>query len=212
MDTSRRPIDDKLDAWLEEVATSLRESFTHYWPSDPAGQNDPCEQNVAIHVAHVLLNGGFSVFAESRHPDPTIGRIDLLAIEPDKEWFAAFEFKKIWSGTLSLILEDLRRLERFRLHELDEKIFGGPRVQTVISCQRGFGIVAGLLWVPASKKSSILQFWKTEGESGNISYAEGLTQFARERSCFWAEPKEAWEAPDGSRYYLLAQGFEIPLT
>src|SRR4051812_39238168 len=77
------------------TAESLRTSFENFWPSDGAGKNDPCEQNVSMHLAHHLLTDGFSVFAEVFHPhvrrQGSKGRIDVLGIAPAGEWFLAFE-------------------------------------------------------------------------------------------------------------------------
>lgn len=202
--------ESEIAGWLQSTAESLKDSFDNFWPSDTAGKNDPCEQNVAFHFAHTLLSDGFSVFAEANHPHEAHGRIDLLALNPGQNWYLAVEFKKIWSGTQEALRDDLNKLEQYWLSEFDSDTFGQRRIESVKHNERGIGMVAGLLWVLNSDTSPLLEFWKTQGKSGGIKYANELLEIADRLNCVWLKPVKAWQETNGSKYYLLALAFDIP--
>lgn len=210
MDSLAKEKENAIAVWLENTASSLKKSFQNYWPSDIAGRNDPCEQNVTIHFANVLLQNKFSVFAEATHPAESIGRIDLLALASELDWFLAVEFKKIWSGTRDALIADLQRLDNFWLSDFEPERFCQRRIDTISKCERGIGIVAGLLWVPQSGKSSILQLWNSQGEDGSTIYADQIRKTTNRLNCIWPKPVLAWDESDGSKYYLLALAFDIP--
>jgi hypothetical protein len=52
-------------------------SLKHSWPADAQGQQDPAENNLALHLAHAWLARGDAVFAEVDHPELTIQGIDF---------------------------------------------------------------------------------------------------------------------------------------
>ena len=47
---------------------------------------------MSFHLAHRLLTAGFSVFAELL-PTKGKGRIDLLGIAPNHDWFVVWDMK-----------------------------------------------------------------------------------------------------------------------
>lgn len=210
---------ERLQSWLEQVARSLRNSFENYWPADEGWKNDPDEKNVSFHFAHILLREGCSVFAEANHPDrnhPEIGvqGIDLLGFGSELDWFLACEFKRLLSNKgpsmLCGFLNDIERLERFWINtRLDSEDFGEHRCNTIAGCRRGFGLVAGLLWVPASGSSSVFEFWNSREVLGRSPYLPQMSKKLTERKAYWPKPVHAWSEASGSAYYLLAAAFEL---
>ena len=132
---------------VTETAKSVGRSFDYYWPSDEHGKNDPPEQNLSIHLAHVLLQKGYAVFAEVNHPDESVQGIDMLGITPDKEWFLACEIKKHLKSGMSESIKDLQRVAEFWLNEnLTYERCGSEPIEVLKTCCGGIGLVAGLKW------------------------------------------------------------------
>ena len=133
---------------MTETAKALGRSFDYYWPCDEHGKNDPPERNLSIHLAHVLLQKGYAVFAEADHPDESVQGIDILGITPDKEWFLACEIKKHLKSGMSESIEDLPRVAEFWLNEnLTYKRCGSEPIEVLKTCCGGIGLVAGLKWI-----------------------------------------------------------------
>lgn len=208
-------IDSQIAHCLETTAQSLAASFQHYWPADEHDKNDPKEQNVAFHLAHVFLDQGFSVFAEANHPNQSGRRIDLLAIASTGDWFLASEFKRILCNkpgeSLGEVLHDLERLEDFWLNtRLKEESVGQHQTDVVQRCERGVGLVCGLLWTPPlPNRSSLLQFWENQGTDGQSDAYQRLQRKLLDLHATWPKPIRAWTTATGGAYYLLAAYFEI---
>ena len=92
-------------------------------------------------------------------------------------------------------------------------MFGKMQSEFSVTCQRGVGLAAGLLWVPPDPvQSSLFEFWGSEGAAGNIKLGSELTGAADALNSYWATPQRAWKNADSSRYYLVAIAFDIPAS
>jgi len=186
---------------LALAGASVGRSFAVYWPAH--GVNDACEANLSFHFAHVLLTRQFAVFAEACHPDDDVRGIDLLGIAPARDWFLAAEFKRLFAGTLSSLLNDINRLRRFWLNAGPAVRRCGPAVVRVATeCQRGYGLVAGLHWVGSRQRTDILDFWEDQASKDPSTTPEEASQSAQNTRVLWSKPIRVYNYPNG-KYVLL---------
>ena len=195
---------------IRKAAKSIGSSFANYWPAN--GDNDPAEMNVTIHFAHVLLQDGFSVFAEADHPDrKNVQGIDLLGLAPECQWFLGCELKRLYSTEkLTSMRDDLDRLASFWINRgLREKSYGEAVRRSVMSCDTGFGLVAGLHWVTPGSQSKIYELWN------DPSFDELTGEYLEFRDRIfeldgtWVPPIPVHTFVAGGSYYLLSAFFEI---
>lgn len=163
---------------------------------------------MSLHLGHVLLNNGFSAFAEVPilHPvDPSNCHIDLLAMSPDHTWFLASEVKRLFHNqSLYSLVADVHRIRNFWINtKLTSEACGVDVVEAVGKCKRGFGLVSGMNWI--TKGSSLLaQYWDTDHvpQQGNaFDDAVAAVQGHRHRAIIR-------EYRSGT-YWLLSSFFEI---
>lgn len=202
---------NELAVLIESAATSLVSSFERYWPSDEHDRNDPCEQNVCIHLAHAMLNSRFATFAEAWHTDG--GRIDLLGISPAGDWFVAAEAKRLLCNKpdecIASLLRDAERLNRFWLNErLRLESVGRHRIEIIKNCRCGIGLIGGMVWVNSRGESSLLDLWRRQRTNLTGTHAE----FAAKMDALgtvWIEPRRLWFKEGRGGYYLLTALFRI---
>lgn len=160
---------------MEETATSVSKSFDVYWSGDV--KNDPPERNLSVHFCHVLLNKGFYVYAEADHPhkkEKKIQGIDILAISPDRTCCFACEFKAYSGESMIKSLNDLERVATFHLNKnFAANVFGQERIDTVNTCTKRYGIVAGLLWRPGNASPDISTNNKQKEFSDSVRSLDG---------------------------------------
>jgi len=137
---------------IRKVADSIAASLEVYWPADAFDRNDPEEKFLSFHFAHVLLGDGFAVFAEADHPDPECRGIDLLAISKERDYFIAAEFKRHTFRSMKRSIDDVKRVNSFRLNkQLNPEQLGTEPTRVLKMCRNGVGLIAGLIWVPAGR-------------------------------------------------------------
>lgn len=191
---------------MNATAQSLGQSFENYWPSNPEGGNDPCEENIVVHLGHQLLDQGFSVFAEA-HCDG--GRIDLVAVDVAKSLFLAFEAKRLLCNkpeeSLDLMVTDLERLNEFNLKSPTASwLHTQKRSDVVRECREFIGVVAGLVCVVEGSRSkkNLMDFWTAETSVSNKNYF-AFNQRLSSANAALLDPILAWKENETS-YHLLS--------
>lgn len=212
---------DEIIGYLRATSASLGSSFRNFWPADEGGRNDPCEGNVSFHLAHQLLGHGFSTFAEVWHPflpaaeqRSKRGRIDLLGIAPGRDWFIAWEAKRIlcnkFDQSILGMLDDVRRLESFWLNTRQQSgKFGEHRADVIRNCHCGIAVLGGLSWVASNSTAPLLSRWGT-GSAADGSICEPLASKLATLNATWVEPIPIESHSKSGMYFLLAALFEIP--
>ncbi len=99
---------------LTQACNSIRDALAVYARDDYY----LTERNITIHVAHHLLIQNDVVIAEVNFPDDGNRHIDLVAIDIEEGSVLMLESKRWFNlDEVTPILEDVRRLRNFQLHE-----------------------------------------------------------------------------------------------
>lgn len=133
---------------VESAARSFGRSLNVYWPSE--GGNEICERNITLHLSHVLLRKGFTVFAECHKKGMTSSRFDLVGIDTASSAQIVAEAKRLYSLQMARsIRDDVVRMSTFKLidGELDRRL------------RHKYGIVLATTW-----KAEYQEWWtSTDG-------------------------------------------------
>jgi hypothetical protein len=203
------PVEQTIANFLQQTAKAIGNSYSHYWPADEAKRSDAAQRNVALHLAHVLLNQNFSVFAQANHPEPPMN-IDLLGIAPSQDWFLVCECQRLYgAGRLQCVLDDVQRLETFWLSaRLTIEACGEHVVRLADHCECGYGVVAGLHWVPEpAGRTKLFEFWRDRRGKGRVY--EAFAQKLAELNADWQPPILVRRFDGRGAYYLLSCFFRI---
>lgn len=172
-----RDIQRRIDLLMSDTASSPSKSLYFYWPSryNPRDGNALRESNVLLHLSHCCLNQGWAVFSEAaRHEQPG-GGLDLLAYHPDSKVQMRVEGKRlIEDASFGEILEDVAKINRFRLNAEDNK------GSEILSPSRCVGLIVAVThdkdiadwWVTAGKPPSVLETARRQGVRSHLTNAE----------------------------------------
>lgn len=103
---------DRVESMLERMRASLKAALDCYWPAIEG--NEIAEVNPLFHLGHVLASEGYQVLGQV--PEEGGGRIDLLAIRPDRTVGLVAEGKRLFNAQKAASMAaDFRRMESLRL-------------------------------------------------------------------------------------------------
>lgn len=173
------PHDHALQRYLTKTAQSLVESYSHLWPAaDPISRS--LERNISLHLAHVLMEERFAVFAEAPHPDVDQGTLDLLAIAPSQDWFLAcqwlrFPYPDEDSKTDDEMPQAWARVQSFWLSNrllipACEKDLG----RLAQHCEHGFVVLGGMHWIADTAPDQTLPRGWQSGPNQGLEPLEGV--------------------------------------
>jgi len=203
--------EEKIRRYLRQTATVIGQSYAQCWPADDPQNREAAKSNISLHFAHVLLNEHFSVFANAKHADETADAIDLLGISPAQDWFLACQFCRLYDARhLGGMLQDVSRLETFWLSRRLAIDACGEHISRVAKhCECGYGLVAGLHWVPESAHDTdVLRYW-TALEHGDAAFNELKNKLDDLNAVRLAPISVRHDAGRGS-YCLLPACFQLP--
>lgn len=118
---------EKIEIIIRNGYISLSESLYQYWPlPDDDYRNEISEGNLNIHLAHSLLNKGYSVFSEYRLNERE--HYDLKAVSQDKSHEIIIECKRFLKTDSTSVSNDITRM--LKSERSDKPVFGAVALFT----------------------------------------------------------------------------------
>lgn len=208
------PHDQALQRYLTKTAQSLVETYSHLWPAaDPVSRS--LQRNISLHLAHVLMEERFAVFAEAPYPAEDQGTIDLLAIAPSQDWFLACQWLRFPNPEEPRATDDetpqaWARVQSFWLSDrllipACKKDLG----RLAQHCEHGFIVLGGIHWIAdANQDQTLPRSWQSGPNEGLEPPQGANVQASSERS----SPKaiRLRQFPGQGTCYLVYRWVELP--
>lgn len=100
---------EKIEKIIRKGLFSMSEAIYQHWPhTEDNTENEISEANITIHLAHALINAGYSTFAEYRINENE--HYDLKAVCPDKTHHIILESKRFLKSDETSMVYDLQRM------------------------------------------------------------------------------------------------------